>query len=266
MTTDLFAGELLKWERLHQPRPRKHGRNCGLLSSFWKRQRCHTAPFDPHRPPQTKKKTNTGAAARRPQAMELNALKIELVDQKTVKITLDENDLDEMSLSFHDTDGAASETKRAVRGLITKIKEETELDLTGGKLFIEAFPDVNGGCVLYVNVIDRNRGGLHSKKNSPGFNHPLIFRFKTLDSLLGACEHLFKQYSHLVRKSSLYLLDQEYFLTLCSYLRTDDKLVKLLSEYGQYFGKGEIRLSFIREHARCIIEDAAVETLVDYVC
>lgn len=222
----------------------------------------------PSAPPAAgEKKNNIGtAAARRRPIMELNALKIELVDQKTVKITLDENDLDEMALSFHDEDGATSETKRAVLSLITKIKEETELDLTGGKLFIEAFPDANGGCVLYVNVIDRSRGGLYAKKTNMEFNSPLIFRFIDLKSLLGACERLFGQYSHLIRKSSLYLLDQEYFLTLYSYLRTDDKLIKLLSEYGKYFGKGDVKLSFIEEHARCIIEDAAVETLVDYVC
>ena len=199
-------------------------------------------------------------------AMELNTLKIELVDQKTVKITLDENDLDEMALSFHDTEGAPLETKRAVLSLISKIKEETELDLTGGKLFIEAFPDANGGCVLYVNVIDRGHGGLHTQKTNLEFNSPLMFRFKDLSSLLGASERLFTQYSHLIRKSSLYLLDQEYFLALHSFLKTDDKLIKLLSEYGHYFGKGDIKLSFIKEHARPLIEDAAVETLVDYVC
>ena len=55
--------------------------------------------------------------------MELNTLKIELVDQKTVKITLDENDLDEMARSFHDTEGANLETKRAVLSLLSKIKE-----------------------------------------------------------------------------------------------------------------------------------------------
>ncbi len=198
--------------------------------------------------------------------MELNALKIELVDQKTVKITLDENDLNEMALSFHDEASATFETKRAVLNLISKIKDETELDLTGGKLFIEAFPDANGGCVLYVNVIDRSRGSLHAQKASVGFNSPLIFRFKELKSLLAACKRLFHQYSHLIRKSSLYLLDEEYFLILYSYLRTDEKLIKLLSEYGKYFGKGEIKLSFMNEHARCIVEDAAVETLVDYVC
>lgn len=193
-------------------------------------------------------------------------MKIELVDQKTVKITLDENDLDEMALSFDLSDDVSSETKRAVLGLITKIKEETELDLTGGRLFIEAFPDVNGGCVLYVNVIDRTRGGLRAKKQESEFNSPLIFRFADLPNLLNACERLFGQYSHLIRKSSLYLLDQEYYLTICSYLKTDEKLIKLLGEYSRYFGKGDIRLSFIKEHARCIIEDAAVETLVDYVC
>ena len=110
----------------------------------------------PSAPPAAgEKKNNIGtAAARRRPTMELNALKIELVDQKTVKITLDENDLDEMALSFHDEDGATSETKRAVLSLITKIKEETELDLTGGKLFIEAFPDLGFGEAL-MNRIEK---------------------------------------------------------------------------------------------------------------
>ena len=49
-------------------------------------------------------------------------------------------------------------------------------------------------------------------------------------------------------------------------LRTDEKLIKLLGEYGRYFGKGDVKVSFIKEHAKFIIEDAAVETLVDYVC
>lgn len=198
--------------------------------------------------------------------MELNTLKIELVDQKTVKITLNEDDLDEMALSFQACDGSTNETKRAVLSLITKIKDETELDLTGGKLFIEAFPDANGGCVLYVNVIDRGRGSLRCKKTSVEFNTPLIFRFDTLQGLLDACGRLFSQYSHLIRKSSLYLLDQTYYLSVCSFLKTDEKLIKLLGEYGRFFGKGDIKNSFIKEHAKCIIEDAAVETLVDYVC
>ncbi len=201
-----------------------------------------------------------------PPSLELNTLKIELVDQRTVKITLNEDDLDEMALSFQACDGSTSETKRAVLSLITKIKEETKLDLNGGKLFIEAFPDANGGCVLYVNVIDRGASVLRSKRTNIEFNTPLIFRFEGLPCLLDACKRLFHQYSHLIRKSSLYLLDQTYYLTICSFLRTDEKLIKLLGEYGRYFGKGDVKVSFIKEHAKCIIEDAAVETLVDYVC
>ena len=72
---------------------------------------------------------------------------------------------------FQACDGSTSETKRAVLSLITKIEEETKLDLNGGKLFIEAFPDANGGCVLYVNVIDRGASVLRSKRTNIEFQH-----------------------------------------------------------------------------------------------
>ena len=62
------------------------------------------------------------------------------------------------ALSFHDMEESGVCTRQTVLGLISKIKDETSLDLTGSKLFIEAFPDANGGCVLYVNLIDRARG------------------------------------------------------------------------------------------------------------
>ena len=196
--------------------------------------------------------------------LELKFLKIELVDRKTVKITLDENDLDELALTFNAGDASTNDTKRAVACLISKIKEETELDLTGGKLFIEAFPDLNGGCILYVNVID-GTVPTGRKKADLAFGSPLIFCFEDLESLTGACRCLFGQYSHLIRKSSLFLLSDNYYLALCSYLKTDEKLIKLLCEYGRFFGKGETRLSFMKEHAKCIIEDAAIETLIDTV-
>lgn len=198
--------------------------------------------------------------------MELTNLKIELIDQRTVKITLNEDDLDEMALSFHDMEESGVCTRQTVLGLISKIKDETSLDLTGSKLFIEAFPDANGGCVLYVNLIDRARGKIQNSKPETPFNTPLVFRFDGLTPLLDSCERLFAQYSHLVRKSSLFLLDQSYYLAICSYLKADEKLTHLLSEYGRFFGKGEIKLSFLKEHAACIVEDTAVETLADYAC
>ena len=198
--------------------------------------------------------------------MELNALKIELIDQKTVKITLNEADLDEMALSFHADGNASLKTKQAVWDLIAKIKEETALDLTGGKLFVEAFPDANGGCVLYVNVIEQRSSAPKAARDPAGLNTPILFRFPSLADLTEACARLFRQYSHLVRKSSLYLLGQDYYFVLYSYLRTDEKLIRFLNEYGRYAGKGAVRLSYLREHARCLIEDAALEILVDSVC
>ena len=188
-------------------------------------------------------------------------MKIELIDQKTVKIVLNESDLD--AFSFDKNESSVSGTKRLVLKLIGQIREETSLDLTGGKLFIEAFPDLNGGCILYVNIIERERKTVRTQRTEAGFGAPLLFRFDVLDHLIGGSTRLFSQYSHLIRKSSLYLLGKEYFLVLSSYLKADEKLIRLLGEYGRFFGKGEVRHAFLKEHARCLVEGTAVETLTE---
>lgn len=193
-------------------------------------------------------------------------MKIELVDRKTAKITLTEKDLDAMSISYEDMDYKNPETKRAILELIERVKEETGLDCSCSKLFIEAYPAIYGGCVLYINLLEKGKNAVVSKKAIPDFHSPIIFCFDDVNALLHASENLFRQYNHLVHKSSLYLMAERYYLIISSYLKLDDKLMKFLGEYGSFFGRGDLKISILKEHGKLLIDETAVETLVDLVC
>lgn len=171
------------------------------------------------------------------------------------------------ALTYDQMDYKDPVTKKVILEILHHVRNETSVDLSQGRLFIEAFPHVEGGCVLYISTVGgENTTAAKPKRYRNSFNTPLIFRFDTLDRLTDICDKLFKQYSHLVLKSSLYLLDGKYVLLIYSYFKLDNKIIALAKEYGSLIGKGSIKGAFVKEHAKPVIEDTALETIVEYLC
>jgi negative regulator of genetic competence, sporulation and motility len=195
-------------------------------------------------------------------------LTIELIDKKTVRIFLSFDDMQQLCITYDQMDYKDPDTKRVILNLLQRVREQTSIDLSEGKLFIEAFPHSEGGCVLYVNVVNPQMPIPLSKpkRYKNNFNTPIIFEFGNIDNVINVCDKLFNQYSHLILKSSLYLLDQKYMLLIYTYFKMDDKIVALVSEYGQLVGKGAVKGSFIKEHAKPIVDNIAIETIVEYLC
>ena len=137
--------------------------------------------------------------------------------------------------------------------------------MESGKLFVEAFPDENGGCILYVNVMNPLPEDQFSCRERSSFNTPLIFEFDTLDLLTAACSMLWNHDSHLMIKTSLYLYEKKYRLLIYTYCRMEQKIIPQLQEYGLYLGKGVVLSAFVKEHAKPILTDQAVETILKYL-
>ncbi len=195
-------------------------------------------------------------------------MKIELIDRQTVKILLSVHDMQDLAITYDQMDYKDPGTKRAIVALLHKVRQETQVDLSGGKLFIEAFPHCEGGCILYISVLESQvkAPAQKPKRYRGSFNTPLIFRFQDVEELITVCDKLFRQYSHLVLKSSIYLLDQAYILMIYSYFKLDGKIAALVGEYGEVLGKGTVKCSFIKEHAKPLIENTAIETMVEHLC
>ena len=191
-------------------------------------------------------------------------MRIEQIDRQTIKVVLNQTDMDSFDITYEEMDYKDPNTKRVLLELIRRIKEETDMDFNSGKLFVEAFPYSDGGCVLYICTIPVSAES--TPQNRPAqkravFNTPLVFEFDGLEALGSACKHLFLQYNHIILKSALYLYGQAYRLLIYSYFKLDNKLIAMVSEYGRYIGKGGIQSAIVREHAKCLLEANAVETI-----
>lgn len=185
-------------------------------------------------------------------------MKIEPLDDKTVKIVLTRPDMEAYCLTYEDMDYKNPDTKRVILHLIEEVKKQASIDLSSEKLFIEAFPYADGGCILYVNILE---GSSPAKKRKPGFDTPLVFAFDRLEDLVSLSARLNRQYGHIILKNALYLQENRYILLLYTYFKMDQQILHLLNEYGTFLGKGAITASLIREHSRELIQNNAIQTL-----
>ncbi|MFZ2537567.1 MAG: adaptor protein MecA [Oscillospiraceae bacterium] len=189
-------------------------------------------------------------------------MKIELLDDKTIKVLLSKIDMTTYNLCYDEMDYKNPQTKRVILKLIDEIKKEVKINLTTGKLFIEAFPYADGGCILYVNVLDSSTSETQSqKKSKSGFDTPLIFIVEDINLLGVLSNRLITRYSHIILKSSLYLWDDKYYILLYTYFKMDSEIIKLISEYGKFYGKGTIQSSIVKEHAKELIKNDAIAML-----
>ncbi len=186
---------------------------------------------------------------------------IEPLDRQTVKVILSGKDMKQFSLTYENMDYEDPATRKVILRLLQKVQESTRLDFAQGKLFIEAFPDEEGGCILYLNLLT-NLPTESLPKN--GFHTPLIVSLCGSEEVIGLCKTLFFRYSHLILKSSLYKNKDAYILMIYSYYKQDQKLCAILHEYGDLLGRGEVAAGIIHEHARAILPSQAVERIAGH--
>lgn len=194
-------------------------------------------------------------------------MQIEQIDNRTVKIILTEEDMQQYSLTYEQMDYNDRTTRRAILNIMEQVQSRTSLDVEQNKLFIEAFPSDHGGCVLYINLVNAKENGKSFQKERPSFDTPLIFSLDTVDILAASCRRLFYDYAHLIIKSSLYTGDRSgYILLLYTYCRSNQRIINIMTEYGDYLGKGAVRAAHHKEHGRELITDNAIETILECLC
>lgn len=187
-------------------------------------------------------------------------MKIEPLDDKTVKILLTRLDMQELALTYEEMDYKNPETRRVILHLMEEIRRRFSIDLSAGKLFIEAFPYADGGCILYLNLVESNRSEL-PRKHKTSFDTPLIFSFLGLEPLVQLAVRMNQRYGHTILKSVLYLENERYLLLLYTYFKMDEQITRLLSEYGSFYGKGAVAAALCREHGQELIPADALQIL-----
>ncbi|MCX7657405.1 MAG: adaptor protein MecA [Oscillospiraceae bacterium] len=183
---------------------------------------------------------------------------IEVISSTTGKITLTELDMLDYDINYERLDRRNPETKRLLIELLEAVKEEKNIDLCSEKLYVEAFPQNDGGCLLYISVLSEKQ------KTKAELYTEIVCETDDVQSLISLCCTLYKNFSHLIRESELYFDKRHYRLIINTFPKTENKTLSIIGEYACPSGKGEITGAFTREHFDVLIENDAVKKISEF--
>lgn len=190
--------------------------------------------------------------------MEECFLQIEPLDHQTVKIILSERDMRQFGLTYESMDYNDSTTRKVILDLLQQVHQATQIDMSQGKLFIEAFPDETGGCILYLNLL---APGPSSPLSNDSPCSPIAIFLPSLDQLTGVCKLLNTRHKHSILKSSLYRSSRQYLLILYPCSKNVGRLCAAIHEFNASTAKGYIVAGSIHERNKLLIKNKAIETV-----
>lgn len=203
-----------------------------------------------------------------------------LINESKLKITLEQEELEERSLASERLDYADPDAKQLFCDILKRAQRELGFDTTGHRVLLELYPIRDGGCELYVTRLGKLDPSPDSEKEPPEPPHQnkretakkqkkqrrqRAYRFDSLEHLCRVCRRLLE--SHIALESSAYFCERESWYLLLSYEDTEDisELLPLseLSFIGEYGYAEDLRSSllYLGEYAREICKENAVERL-----
>lgn len=162
------------------------------------------------------------------------------ISRSTVKITLSKEDMREYSLCAENIESRTEASKKGLARLLSEMKLFS--DYTPDRLFLEAFPKNEGGCVLYVSKLS------DGEQTVPPDNR-VILKLKSLDCLIAVSRGVMRLSPDL--KTCAYRQGDEYILEARG---CDRRTAGLFLEYGEICDGG------------CFLEEYAVPLCTENAC
>lgn len=199
-----------------------------------------------------------------------------LISASKLKIMLSDADMEKYELNAQTVDLSDTAAKRAFRNILNDVKSRTGFGTEGERIFIQLYPSKDGGCEMFVTkmgMADENcmgvavspqslLSGCRARVGEGGTKERArAYAFETMPPLLAACRRLSS-----IRwrgRSEAYSGDNgKWYLLLSDNYGERGGLDRLsfISEYGKPENFEHIRL-YIREHATCLCDHRAVQTL-----
>ncbi len=189
-------------------------------------------------------------------------MKIVSPQENKIVVELTDADMTELDITYEEMDYGNIETRRVIWTILDRARHTLSRDIDpSGKMLIETVPTPEGGCVLYITVLQTQphalgcRGLLRIHKERTSFT----YAFETLSDLT-ACAARLRENTSVPCRSSLFLLDGQYRLSIRSEL-PPRRVKTLLAEYGTPCADGALPDAFLREHGKLLAEDDAIEKL-----
>jgi len=173
----------------------------------------------------------------------------------TVKITMTRQDMRDYAIKSENLRARNSESKRSLTRFLERFRSESALfpDRSADRLFLEAFPSDDGGCVMYVSTL-----GTDTLPDTGG--RPASASLMAITESLGDISRLAAALDGRVSSSALYRIQGGWCLVMSAARSDTASLARIIGEYGE-FSDDVIDISCAAEHGSLICPDNAAAVL-----
>ena len=220
-------------------------------------------------------------------------MQIDILSSNTLKLTLSRLDMFDLDIKYESLSGKNPETKRLLAHVLKKIRldklnnaeqsQKLGFDFTCERIFVEAFPRPDGGCMLYVSSLETEGGkkkrAVAKPRESNVINpyieqresqkNVIIFETDSVKELGGVCKSLQFQKERLNIETTLYKslpgaegAREKYRLLIKTESLKNSLITSVIREYGEAL-RGEKELFFTREYFNEIISENAAEKMAE---
>lgn len=180
-----------------------------------------------------------------------------LIHENKLKVILTAGEMQDLGLENDHMDYNDPVTRLALVSVLELSRTKARFNPRGARLFVEAYPCENGGCVLYFTC-------LHISGDGKPRVVPVVFEFEGPDELCSGAQHVHDRYAHRIHRSVLYRFGSCYRLIVYPLDYSDRLSVYFLSEYGRKIGDGELLAAYTAEHGEEIIAEDAIGILSEH--
>ncbi len=174
------------------------------------------------------------------------------VGPSKLKITIDQNESAELFCHAAALTCRDPETQSALRTLLRKALRKTDFKLDCKRLYVEMYPSVSGGFIIYFTKTPYRR----RYRQNPNGKIMYLLRFSDTNSAIAASK-LLKGCPSL--KSSLYRYGGSYYLAVSSPLKEFSTAV--ITEFADSALCSDAAYAIVSEYGSTVIDENAIEKL-----
>lgn len=196
-------------------------------------------------------------------------MKIDVLSGSTVKITLSGGDMRDYDVKYENLSRKSPDTKRLLGEVLKAVSLESDMffDANADRLFIEAFPRSDGGCMLYISSLEEEEKTARPKRSKAAGQVPatLVCGVEGVEALGSLCRTLclLKEREGARFSSAVYSGGAGFYLTVepesCA-----ARLEAVLREYGNVCSDS-FSAAGLREHCVEIAVGNGAETIADCI-
>ena len=196
-------------------------------------------------------------------------MKIDVLSGSTVKITLSGGDMRDYDVKYESLSRKSPDTKRLLGEVLKAVSLESDMffDANADRLFVEAFPRSDGGCMLYISSLEEEEKSARPKRGRAAAQAPttLVCGVEEVGALGSLCRTLclLKEREGARFSSAVYSCGTGFCLTVepegCA-----ARLEAVLREYGNV-RSDSLSAAGLREHCTEIAVGNGAETIADCI-